>query len=51
MVAEYELAGECYEEAIRIDPGHEEAHAGLRVIRASLGSGSGEVEAPGPSPK
>ena len=48
MAAEYELAVECYEEAIRVDPGHEEAHVGLGAIRAFLGSSGGEAEDLGP---
>ena len=48
MVAEYELAVECYEEAIRVDPGYEQARAGLGAIRAFLGSGGGEARDLGP---
>ena len=51
MVAEYELAVECYEEAIRVDPGYEEANAGLGAIRAFLGSGGGEARDLGQPPK
>ncbi len=48
MAAEYDLAVECYEEAIRIDPGYAEAQAGLEAVRAFLGSSSGEVKDLGP---
>ena len=50
-VAEYELAVECYEEAIRVDPGYEEANAGLGAIRAFLGSSGGEARDLGQPPK
>lgn len=42
MVAEYGLAVECYEQAIGIDAGYEEAHFGLEAIRAFLGNRGGE---------
>ena len=48
MIAEYELAVECFEEAIRVDPGYEDAHAGLEAIRALLDSGGGEARELGP---
>ena len=51
MIAEYELAVECYEEAIRVDAGYEEAHAGLEAIRAFLGSRGGEARDLGPQPE
>ena len=51
MAAEYELAVECYEEAIRVDPGYAEAYAGLRAIRAFLGNSSGAAKDLGPPPQ
>ena len=51
MLAEYELAVECYEEAIRVDPGYEQARAGLEAIRAFLGSRGGEARDLGPQPE
>ncbi len=51
MVAEYELAVECYEEAIRVDPGYEQGRASLEAIRAFLGSRCGEAKDIKPPPK
>ena len=41
VTAEYELAAECYKEAIKADPAYAAAYAGLRMMRSFLGDSRG----------